>query len=248
MKSLFGLACIDTVFGGKIMVDKNKLNYQPIPLPDRVTKSDTEMQLAADSFYADIVRRHTVRDYSSRPVDLAIIETCIKSASLAPSGANQQPWHFVAVSDMKIKRRIREKAEAEERRFYAGGGGNEWIRALEPIGTRPSKPHLEDAPWLIVIFAERYSKFKDGERHKNYYVSESVGIATGFLILALHSVGLVSLTHTPNPMKFLTKLLGRPSSNKPAMILTVGHPAKNATIPFAAKIKKSLNEIMTLYK
>ena len=229
------------------MFEKDKLNYHPIPLPYRASKSDTEMRLAAKAFYAETKRRHTVRDYSTQPVELSVIQTCIKAAGLAPSGANHQPWHFVAISNLEIKRRIREAAEEEERKFYSGGGGDEWINALEPIGTGPSKPHLEHAPWLIVIFAERYGEFDDGERYKNYFVSESVGIATGFLIMALHFAGLVSLTYTPNPMKFLNKLLRRPPSNKPIMILTVGHPAKNASVPSAAKVKKSLDEILTVY-
>ena len=230
------------------MFQKHKMNYQPIPLPYRAGKSNAEMKSGAEAFYTEIKQRHTVRDYSTQSVELSVIQTCIKAAGLAPSGANHQPWHFVAISDENIKRRIREAAEDEEQKFYAGGGGDEWIKALEPIGTGPSKSHLEDAPWLIVIFAERYGEFDDGERYKNYYVSESVGIAAGFLIMALHSAGLVSLTHTPNPMKFLNKLLGRPPSNKPLMILTVGHPAKNATVPAAAKIKKSLDEILTVYR
>ena len=229
------------------MFQKDKLNYQPIPLPYRASKSNKEIRLGADAFYAATKQRHTVRDYSTQPVELSVIQTCIKAAGLAPSGANHQPWHFVAISNVEIKHQIREAAEEEERQFYSGVGGEEWIKALEPIGTDPSKPHLEDAPWLIVIFAERYGRFDDGERYKNYYVSESVGIATGFLIMALHSAGLVSLTHTPNPMKFLNKVLGRPPSNKPMMILTVGHPAETATVPSAAKVKKSLDEILTVY-
>ena len=144
------------------------------------------------------------------------------------------------------KNQIRAAAEEEEKKFYAGGAGDEWIKALEPIGTNAAKPHLEQAPWLIVIFAERYGEFSDGQRYKNYYVPESVGIASGFLITALHQAGLVSLTHTPNPMTFLNELCDRPASNKPIMILAVGHPADDATVPAIAKIKKPLDAIFTV--
>lgn len=228
------------------MFQKEKLNYAPIPLPHRSKMNDGEIQAAAEAFLSKMSRRHTVRDYTSRPVDQAVIASCIKTAGLAPSGANHQPWHFVAISDAAAKKQIRGAAEEEESRFYAGGAGDEWIKALEPIGTTASKPHLEEAPWLIVIFAERYGAFEDGGRYKNYYVPESVGIATGFLITALHLAGLVSLTHTPNPMTFLNNLCGRPPSNKPVMILTVGHPADDATVPSMAKIKKPLEDILTV--
>ena len=226
---------------------RGDLTYRPIPLPYRADLSNEEIKLAADDFYVKATQRHTVRDFSSRPVDLSVIQTSVKSAGLAPSGANHQPWHFVAVSDVDVKRQIRNAAEEEERKFYAGGAGDEWIKALEPIGTKASKAHLEEAPWLIVIFAERYGQFDDGMRYKNYYVPESVGIAAGFLILALHYAGLVSLIHTPNPMKFLNELLDRPISNKPMMILAVGHPVDAATVPSAAKIKKSIEDILTVY-
>ncbi len=228
------------------MFQRDKLIYEPVPLPDRLTLSDPEMQEAADKLENLMTKRHTVRDYSKRPVALSVIESCIKTAGLAPSGANHQPWHFVAISNAQAKKQIREAAEEEEKKFYAGGAGDEWINALESIGTDASKPHLEVAPWLIVIFAERYGQFEDGTRYKNYYVNESVGIATGFLIAALHNASLVSLTHTPNPMTFLNDLCDRPDSNKPVMILAVGHPADDATVPAAAKIKKPLQEILTV--
>jgi nitroreductase len=191
-------------------------------------------------------RRHTVRDYIDRPVERAVIEEIVRTAGTAPSGANHQPWHFVAISDPDAKRRIREAAEEEERDFYAGGAGDEWLKALEPIGTNDHKPHLEVAPWLIVIFAQRWGHFDDGTRFKNYYVPESVGIATGFLLAAIHHAGLVSLTHTPNPMRFLNTMLGRPESEKPIMIVAVGHPADDAVVPKVAKIKKPLDEILTV--
>ena len=228
------------------MFHKEKLNYTPITLPHRSKMSDEEMQVAAKDFQARMSRRHTVRDYAARSVDQSLIESCIETAGLAPSGANHQPWYFVAISDANVKKEIRLAAEEEENRFYAGKAGDEWIEALEPIGTTASKPHLEEAPWLIVIFAERYGMFEDGARYKNYYVSESVGIATGFLITALHIAGLASLTYTPNPMTFLNDLCGRPASNKPVMILTVGHPADCATVPCVAKIKKPLEDILTV--
>lgn len=220
--------------------------YRPVPLPFRHDKTDAEMSKAAAAFRATMANRHSVRDFDRRPVARAVIEACVAAAGLAPSGANHQPWHFVAVADPAARKRIRAAAEEEERRFYDGGAGDEWIAALEPIGTGASKPHLEDAPWLIVVFAERFGVRSDGSRFKHYYVGESVGIATGFLIAALHHAGLVSLTHTPNPMKFLNGLCRRPASEKPVMILAVGHPAKDATVPEAAKIKKPLPEILTV--
>lgn len=209
--------------------------------------SDAEMIAAAKEFYEKMRKRHSVRDFSDQPVPQDVIESCIKTAGSAPSGANHQPWHFVAIQDAEKKRQIRLAAEDEEQAFYAGGGGDEWIKALEPIGTGPEKEHLEIAPWLIVIFAQRYGEFDDGTRYKNYYVNESAGIATGFLLAALHHAGLVALTHTPNPMKFLNSLLDRPSSEKPLMILPVGHAANSATVPSAAKIKKPLEEILTIF-
>ena len=227
------------------MFAKEKLEYTAIPLPDRVERSDAQMRQAAQDFYAHMRTRHTVRDYSTRPVARAVIEDCIRTAGTAPSGANHQPWHFVAVSDPDMKARIREEAEIEERRFYEGGGGDEWIKALEPIGTNAEKPHLTTAPWLVVVFAQRWGEFEDGTRYKNYYVPESVNIATGFLLAALHNAGLSTLTHTPNPMKFLAPALGRPASEKPTMIIAVGHPAEDATVPTVAKMKKPLDEIST---
>lgn len=228
------------------MFAKDAMAYEAVPLPDRISMSDAE-SLAAVQAYHDLMRqRHTIRDFSDRPVPRAVIETCVRTAGTAPSGANHQPWHFVAIADPDIKRRIRAAAEAEEERFYAGAAGDEWLKALEPLGTGVDKPHLEIAPWLIVIFAQRWGSFDDGSRFKNYYVTESVGIATGFLISALHTAGLSCLTHTPNPMKFLNGLLERPASEKPVMILAVGHAADTATVPKVAKIKKPLSEILTL--
>lgn len=220
--------------------------YQPLPLPDRVQMPDTQSIAAAEAFLAYMRKRHSVRDYSTRPVPEAVIRACILAAGTAPSGANQQPWHFVAIADPAMKARIREAAEEEERAFYSGGGGDEWISALEPIGTGASKPHLTDAPWLIVVFAQRHGVRPDGTRYKHYYVPESVGIATGMLITALHHAGLVCLEHTPNPMKFLNEMCGRPDHEKPLMILPVGWPADHATVPAAAKIKKPQADILTV--
>jgi len=228
------------------MFSRSKLTYEAIPLPDRANMTDEEMQKAALAFYERIKTRHSTREFSDKPVPQEIIESCIRTAGSAPSGANHQPWHFVAIKNPDIKHQIRLAAEEEEKAFYAGGGGDEWIKALEPIGTGPEKPHLEIAPWLIVIFAQRYGEFDDGTRYKNYYVNESVGIATGFLLTALHQAGLSTLTHTPNPMKFLNVLLNRPQSEKPVMIIPVGHPTEGATVPVVAKIKKPLDEILTV--
>ena len=228
------------------MFAKDRLRYEAIPLPARPERSDEAMIEAARAFREAMASRWTVRDFSPRPVPRAVIEAAALTAGSAPSGANHQPWFFCAVGDSATKTAIREAAEEEERAFYAGGGGDEWIRALEPLGTGASKPHLEIAPWLIVIFAQRWGEFADGTRYKNYYVPESVGIATGFLIAALHHAGLVMLTHTPNPMRFLNGALGRPPSEKPVMILAVGHPAEGATAPAVARIKKPLEAILSV--
>ncbi len=229
------------------MFSRDRLNYTPLPLPDRSDMTDAEMATAAESFYDVMRKRHTVRDYCDRTVPRAVIESCIRTAGTAPSGANHQPWHFVAVSDPGLKQRIREEAEEEERRFYAGGAGDEWIKALEPIGTNDVKEHLTVAPWLIVVFAQRWGQFDDGTRYKNYYVPESVNIATGFLLAALHHAGLSTLTHTPNPMRFLNDALNRPASEKPTMIIAVGHPAADATVPSVAKLKKPLEDISSFF-
>lgn len=228
------------------MFTRTNVTYQPLNLPDRMDLTDTQMLEEATNFYDRMKRRHSVRDYSTRPVQRAVIEQCVRTAGSAPSGANHQPWHFVAIADPAIKKKVREAAEEEERQFYDGGASEEWLKALEPIGTGADKPHLEVAPWLIVVFAQRWGHYEDGARFKNYYVPESVGIATGFLLAALHHAGLVSLTHTPNPMRFLTGLLGRPNSEKPVMILAVGHPAQDAKVPATAKMKKPLDEILTV--
>lgn len=228
------------------MFAKADIKHEALPLPDFHNMSDGEMQKAAADFYDFMRKRHSIRDFSDRPVSREVIENCVRTAGTAPSGANHQPWHFVAIANPEIKHSIREAAEEEEQRFYAGGGSDEWLKALEPIGTSADKPHLDIAPWLIIVFAQRFGHFDDGEKFKNYYVPESVGIASGFLLAALHTAGLTTLTHTPNPMKFLNELLGRPVSEKPIMIIAVGHPAADATVPAVAKWKKPLKDILTL--
>lgn len=230
------------------MYRKGEVSYQALPLPDRVQLEPEASLAAAERFLSYMRQRHSVRDYSTRPVPEAVIAACIAAAGTAPSGANHQPWHFVAISDPAMKARIRDGAEEEERAFYQGGAGDEWLAALEPIGTGVSKPHLTDAPWLIVVFAQRYGMTTDGTRYKNYYVPESVGIATGMLITAIHHAGLVCLEHTPNPMKFLGPLCGRPEHEKPVMILPVGYPADEATVPAVAKRKKPLDQIMSVFR
>jgi len=221
--------------------------YSALPLPDRVDYDDAHMLTKAEVFYKHIKTRHSIRDFIDRPVPRAVIEACVLAAGTAPSGANQQPWHFVAISDPAMKARVRKAAEDEEQKFYGGAGGDAWLKALEPIGTDASKPHLDIAPWLIIVFAQRWGE-RDGERIKHYYVPESVGIATGMLITALHTAGLSCLTHTPNPMKFLNALCDRPEREKPVMILAVGHPADTATVPAIAKKKKDLPDILTTYE
>ena len=178
-----------------------------------------------------MLRRRTVRDFSARPVPRAVIESCIHTAGSAPNGANLQPWHFVAVNDPTLKHEIRMAAEAEEREFYEHRAPNEWLEALAALGTDSHKPFLETAPWLVAIFSLPYRILPDGRRLKHYYATESVGIATGLLITAIHRAGLASLTHTPSPMGFLNKLLHRPAHEKPFLLLVIGHPAENAVVP-----------------
>jgi len=185
----------------------------------------------ARAFRRLMTRRRSVRHFSDRPVPRAVIDECLRAAATAPSGANRQPWHFVAVSDPATKRRICEAAEAEERAFYGGRAPDDWLEALAPLGTNAEKPFLKTAPWLLVIFAERWSETAEGGREKNYYVAESVGIATGLLLAAVHRAGLAALTHTPSPMRFLNEILDRPEQERPYLILVVGHPAPDARVP-----------------
>lgn len=220
--------------------------HDNVPLPDYVEYDEGEMRARAAGFLADIRRRHTVRDFSDRPVPREIIEDCIRAAATAPSGANHQPWHFALISDPAIKAKVRLRAEAEERGFYdEGKAGEEWLDALAPLGTDASKPYLESAPWLIAIFAQRRGGVEVGMERKNYYVAESVGIATGFLIAALHNAGLATLTHTPKPMNFLNEICGRPEHERAFILLVAGYPAEGATVPKHALIKKPFEDIVT---
>jgi nitroreductase len=205
------------------------------------TFTQDEMAARARAFRDELSLRRTVRDYSDAAVPRAVIEDCLRAAGCAPSGANQQPWHFVAVSEPATKREIRLAAEAEEREFYAHRAPDDWLTALAPLGTGPDKPFLEIAPWLIAIFEQRWSHAADGEKIKHYYPKESVGIATGILISALHHAGLATLTHTPSPMKFLNRILGRPPAERPFLLLVVGLPAPGARVPDIQR--KPLGEI-----
>jgi iodotyrosine deiodinase len=202
-----------------------------IPAPKIDNRSDDELLRRAQEFYENIQRRRTIRDFSDRPVPREVIEYCIRAAGTAPSGANLQPWHFVAISDPALKREIRVAAEKEEKEFYEHRAPKAWLEALAPLGTDSNKRFLETAPWLIAVFAQPFRILADGTRSPTYYAIESAGIATGLLVTAVHSCGLVSLTHTPSPMRFLNRILGRPSYEKPFVLLVVGHPAQNALVP-----------------
>lgn len=211
-------------------------SYRELPLET--------MQERARDFRESLQRRRTVRDFSDRPVPLAVIEDCLLAAGTAPNGANMQPWHFVVVGNPEVKSEIRRAAEAEERDFYQNKAPQEWLDALAPLGTDEHKPFLERAPYLIAIFVQRYGLLPDGRKVKHYYPIESVGIATGMLITALHEAGLATLTHTPSPMGFLNEILGRPKNERPFLLLVVGYPEPDAQVPDITK--KPLSDIMTL--
>jgi nitroreductase len=215
--------------------------YPFIPLPEYQEYSPAEMLMKARDFYEHMKRRRTVRQFSDRPVAKEVIEQCLLAAGTAPNGANMQPWKFVVVSDPKIKKQIRAEAEKVEHEFYNGRAPEYWLEALAPLGTDENKTYLEEAPYLIVIFTDRYTVKPGGNKIKNFYLSESVGIATGMLITALHTAGLVTLTHTPTPMAFLRQVLGRPTDEVPFMVLVAGYPKADATVPVITK--KSLDEI-----
>ena len=220
-------------------------DYDPVPLPHRLELTPEQSLRNCRQFLSDMRTRHTVRQFSDRPVKRDIIEAAVRSAGTAPSGANHQPWHFVCISDPKTKRAIRLAAEEEERSFYAGKAGDKWLDDLAPLGTDAQKPFLETAPWLVAVFAERYGQDESGNKTKNYYISESVGIATGLLITAFHVAGLATLTHTPSPMKFLNTILHRPKRERPFVLMVVGYAAADAQVPRAATIKKPLSAIST---
>lgn len=216
---------------------------QLIPLPTRPRLSPEAMLERSQRFLEMVKSRRTVRDFSPEAIPQAVLENAIKAAATAPNGANRQPWHFVVVQDPALKKQIREAAEEEERAFYNERAPQDWLDALAPLGTDEHKPFLETAPALIVIFAENHGLSEDQQRVKNYYVSESVGIATGLLITALHDAGLATLTHTPSPMKFLNSILERPSNERPFLILVVGHPSADARVPDIQK--KAFDSIAT---
>lgn len=215
------------------------------PLSDFIEYAQEEMKARASGFYEDIKRRHTIRQFSNRAVERSVIEDCIRAAGTAPSGANHQPWFFGCISDPGTKLKVREAAEEEERAFYGGRAPDDWLDALGPLGTDDQKPYLEIAPWLIAIFAQRRGGPSGDEDIKNYYVNESVGIATGFLIAGLHQAGLATLTHTPKPMSFLNEICNRPKDEKPYLLLVTGYPAEDATVPDHALIKKPLDKIVS---
>jgi nitroreductase len=218
-------------------------DYPTIPLEDYREYPVDEMRKRVRTLYKELSRRRTVREFSDRPVPIDIIETAIKTAGTAPSGANLQPWHFVVVSGAKAKRKIREAAEAEEREFYEHRASPEWLAALKPLGTDSDKPFLETAPYLIAVFLQKFGHLEDGRKVKHYYPVESTGLATGMLITALHEAGLATLTHTPSPMKFLNEILDRPTSERPFLLLVVGYPAENARVPDIHR--KELGEFTT---
>ena len=216
-------------------------------LNDFEDRDPAAMTGRANAFYEEIKKRHSVREFSDEPVSREVMDACIAAAGRAPSGANHQPWHFVLVGDQGVKKEIRQAAEEEERAFYGGRASEEWLDALAPIGTDAQKPFLEIAPWLIAVFAQRKGGVEAGMEKKNYYINESVGIACGFLLAALHHAGLATLTHTPKPMTFLNEKLNRPDIEKPFLLVVAGKPAANAMIPDHALIKKPLSDIMTVY-
>lgn len=218
-------------------------NNNFVPLTTYQEYPPEEMKKRARAFYEDMKRRRTIREFSDRPVPIEIIENCLRTAGTAPSGANMQPWHFVVVSDAETKKRIRIEAEIVEKDFYERRAPAYWLEALAPLGTDENKPYLESAPYVIVIFSKRYSLGPDGEKQHNYYLPESVGIATGFLIAAIHNAGLSCLTHTPSPMGFLRDILNRPNYETPFLVLVVGYPKPEASVPNIGK--KELEEIAT---
>lgn len=215
---------------------QKKLDFTELP-PETMLANSVE-------FMTSIVTRRSVRDFSDRPVDMAIIENAIRAAASAPSGANKQPWHFVVIANPAVKKQIRHAAEAEEAEFYNGRAPQSWLDDLKVFETDENKPFLETAPYLIAVFLERNSVDEDGNKHKNYYMPESVGIATGMLLSALHLAGLATLTHTPSPMKFLNQILNRPSNEKPYMLIVTGYPSEDATVPDISR--KDFNHVCTV--
>ena len=216
-----------------------------LPLDGYARRSADTLLARARAMADELGSRRTVRDFAPDPVPVAVMEEAIRAAATAPSGANQQPWHFCLIDRGPLRADIRAAAEAEEKAFYAERAGAEWLDVLAPLGTDCRKPFLETAPWLIAIFAERHGRKSDGHRLKHYYVTESVGIATGLLLATLHHAGLATLTHTPSPMGFLRQLCGRPANEKPFLLLVAGYPAADARTPAAARIKKPAEQVMS---
>ena len=216
-----------------------------IPLEHYQRYSEEQMLERSRAFFEEIRGRRTVRDFSDQPVPEQVILDCLAAAASAPSGANMQPWHFVVVRDASVKRRIREAAEQEEQEFYAHRASPEWLEALRPLGTDANKAFLERAPILIAIFSQKYGLLPDGLKVKHYYPTESVGLATGFLLAALHHAGLASLTHTPSPMGFLNEILDRPRNERPFLLLVVGYPDPDARVPDIQR--KELDEVLSIF-
>jgi len=240
-------------FASRVPRGRRRSCYDPamntaVTLPLELSRLEpAEMRERARALLAEMRTRRSVRQFSPEPVPRELIEAAVATAHTAPSGANRQPWHFVAVSEQAVKRRIREAAETEEREFYEGGRApDEWLEALAPLGTGPDKPHLEDAPWLVAVFKQVHGVGPDGSKITNYYVSESVGIACGLFIAALHHMGLATLTHTPQPMRFLNEILGRPAHERPYILFPVGYPAPGCRVP--AITKKPLDEVLTWFE
>lgn len=223
----------------KIIGGHHHIRYNPV----KITRAESAEN--AEAFFELMDKRRSVRTFSDVPVPKEIIENVIKTASTAPSGAHKQPWTFCVVSNPDIKKQIREAAEEEERASYEGRMNDEWLKDLKPLGTDPNKPFLEIAPYLIIVFKQTYGVGEEGEKQQHYYVNESVGLACGFLISAIHQAGLVTLTHTPSPMNFLTKLLNRPANEKPFLLLPVGYPGDNIYVPNIER--KELRDVVVYY-
>jgi iodotyrosine deiodinase len=230
---------------GDTMPGRAAAGPEMLPLDDHGRRSAAELVARAEAMARELKSRRTVRDFAPDPVPVEAMSAAIAAAASAPSGANQQPWHFCLIGRGPLRQHIREASEAEERAFYVERAGEEWLETLSPLGTTWQKPFLETAPWLVAVFAERHGLAADGSRRKNYYVAESVGIAVGLLIATLHHAGLATLTHTPSPMSFLNRICGRPAREKPFLLLVVGYPALNAMTPAAARVKKPLETVMS---
>ncbi len=220
-------------------------NTHPFIPYTRETYDDEEMIRRSAEFYAWADQRRSVRHFSPKPVPKKVMENVIMTASTAPSGAHKQPWTFCLISNAELKSKLRELAEEEEKKSYSGRMSDVWLKDLEPLGTDWVKEFIDVAPWIVVVMKRSYELDPDGSKHQNYYVSESVGLASGFLLMAVHQAGLVALTHTPSPMNFIAKALGRPENEKPFLLIPVGHPAENAEVPDL--VRKSIDEVIEYY-